>query len=267
MNDEHWKTIIATRQTGYLVIRLDRPEALNALNHELMTELAACVRKADADPAVGCIIITGSERAFAAGADVREMVKKTYPQMLEGDYLADEWKALSDCRTPLVAGVAGYALGGGCELALLCDMIIAADTAKFGQPEITLAVAPGGGGTQRLTRAIGKAKAMDLILTGRTIDALEAERCGLISRLVPVGQLMDECYAVATQIATQSSLATRLNKELVNAAFESTLSQGLAFERRVFQSMFALADRQEGMTAFLEKRRPVFARDSEESAG
>ncbi|MEA5363115.1 enoyl-CoA hydratase [Amycolatopsis sp., V23-08] len=238
-------------------ITLNRPEALNALNLQAMREITTAAAGLDRDPDVGAIVVTGSAKAFAAGADVKEMAPRSFGDVFAADWFAG-WDALSRVRTPLVAGVAGYALGGGCELAMMCDVLIAADTAKFGQPEITLGVIPGMGGSQRLTRAIGKAKAMDLILTGRTIDAAEAERAGLVSRLVAADALLAETTATASKIASMSKPAAMLAKEAVNRAFESSLSEGLLFERRLFHATFATHDQKEGMAAFTEKRPAEF---------
>lgn len=238
-------------------ITLNRPDALNALNVQVMREVTDLATRLDDDPSIGAIVLTGSAKAFAAGADIKEMTPHTFSEALAADLFAG-WSALGRVRTPLIAAVAGYALGGGCELAMLCDIIIAADTATFGQPEITLGVIPGMGGSQRLTRAIGKAKAMDLCLTGRTIDATEAERSGLISRVVPADTLLDETIAVARKIASMSAPAAMLVKEAVNRSFETTLSEGILHERRLFHSTFATHDQKEGMAAFTEKRQPTF---------
>ena len=253
-----YETLIVEDSEGVLLIRLNRPEALNALNSTLLRELAGVVREAEADDAVRCLVITGSEKAFAAGADIKEMSSKTYPEMLKSDFFAGEAEAVARCRKPVIAAVSGFALGGGCELAMMCDFIIASETAKFGQPEINLGVTPGIGGTQRMTRAIGKAKAMDLMLTARMMDAAEAERSGLVSRVVPADKLLDEAMTAARKIASQSPLAAMLNKELVNAAFETTLDAGVKLERRLFHSLFSFADQKEGMAAFVEKRKPQF---------
>ena len=252
--------IVETPDTapGVTLIRLNRPEALNALNSVLLGELGQALAAAQADDAVGCIVITGSAKAFAAGADVKEMSDKTYPQMFKEDFFGAGGRGVDSIRKPIIAAVAGYALGGGCELAMMCDFILAADTAKFGQPEINLGVAPGIGGTQRLTRLVGKSKAMDMILTGRMMGAEEAERAGLVSRIFPADTLIDETLAVARNIAAQSPLAAAMNKELVNAAYETTLSTGIALERRLFHSLFAFDDQKEGMAAFVEKRKPAF---------
>ena len=243
---------------GVALIRLNRPEALNALNTQLLGELAQALGAAEADDAVGCIVLTGSTKAFAAGADIKEMSDKTYAQMFKQDFFTAGARAIEQCRKPIVAAVSGYALGGGCELAMMCDFILASDTAKFGQPEINLGVAPGIGGTQRLTRLVGKSKAMDMILTGRMMDAVEAERAGLVSRIFPADSLVDEALAVAAKIAAQSPLAVAMNKELVEAAYETTLTTGVALERRLFHSLFAFEDQKEGMAAFVEKRKPSF---------
>jgi enoyl-CoA hydratase len=243
---------------GVALIRLNRPEALNALNTQLLGELAQALGAAEADDAVGCIVLTGSTKAFAAGADIKEMSDKTYAQMFKQDFFTAGARAIEQCRKPIVAAVSGYALGGGCELAMMCDFILASDTAKFGQPEINLGVAPGIGGTQRLTRLVGKSKAMDMILTGRMMDATEAERAGLVSRIFPADSLVEEALAVAAKIAAQSPLAVAMNKELVEAAYETTLTTGVALERRLFHSLFAFEDQKEGMAAFVEKRKPSF---------
>ena len=253
-----YETILVETADGVCLIRLNRPEALNALNSQLLSEVARAVEAAEADEAVGCVVITGSERAFAAGADIKEMAPKTYAEMFKADFFAGDPEAVAICRKPVIAAVAGYALGGGCELAMQADFIIAADSAKFGQPEINLGVAPGIGGTQRLTRSVGKSKAMDLILTGRMMGAEEAERCGLAARVVPADQLMEETMTAAKKIAASSQLAAMMNKEMVNAAFETPLHQGVRLERRLFHSLFAFEDQKEGMSAFVEKRKPEF---------
>jgi enoyl-CoA hydratase len=250
--------LILEQQEGFAIIRLNRPAALNALNGTMMDELSLVIPALDADPATRAIILTGSEKAFAAGADIREMATKTFPEAVSEDFITRNWEAVARCRTPVIAAVAGFALGGGCELAMMCDIIIAADTARFGQPEITLGIPPGAGGTQRLPRAIGKAKAMEMILTGRMIDAAEAERSGLVSRVVPAATLMDEARAVAAKIAGLSPLAVQLAKELVDAAYETPLAQGVREERRIFHAAFATEDQKEGMAAFVEKRKPAF---------
>ncbi|MFD2474755.1 enoyl-CoA hydratase [Amycolatopsis silviterrae] len=238
-------------------ITLNRPKALNALNLQTMRELTAVAADLDRSDDVGAIVLTGSDRAFAAGADIKEMAPRTYSEMHAEDWFAG-WDALTRVRTPLIAAVAGHALGGGCELAMMCDLLLAADTARFGQPEITLGVIPGMGGSQRLTRAIGKAKAMDLILTGRTMKAEEAERAGLVSRVVPAADLLTEAVAVAEKIGSMSFIAATTAKEAVNRVFESTLAEGVLFERRVFHALFATHDQKEGMAAFVEKRTAEF---------
>ena len=243
---------------GVLLIRLNRPGALNALNSELLGELSRAVAAAEADDAVRCLVLTGSEKAFAAGADIKEMAGQSYAEMFKADFFAGEAEAVARCRKPVIAAVSGYALGGGCELAMMCDFIIASETAKFGQPEINLGVTPGIGGTQRMTRAVGKAKAMDLMLTGRMMDAAEAERAGLVARVVPAERLMDETMEAARKIASQSPLAAMMNKELVGVALETTLDAGVRVERRLFHSLFAFADQKEGMAAFVEKRKPAW---------
>ncbi len=253
-----YETLLVERRDGAALIRLNRPKALNALNAQLLEELCACLDVLEADAEIGAIVITGSEKAFAAGADIKEMSGKGYADMFKADYFAAPASRIERVRKPLIAAVAGYALGGGCELAMMCDMIFAADTARFGQPEITLGVAPGIGGTQRLTRAVGKAKAMDLILTARQMDAAEAERCGLVARVVAAERLIDEAMDAAAKIAALSRLAVMMNKELVNAAFETTLAEGVRLERRLFHSLFAFEDQKEGMAAFTEKRPPAF---------
>ncbi|WP_137725539.1 enoyl-CoA hydratase [Prescottella subtropica] len=252
-----FETIKVERNGRVGVITLNRPKALNALNAQLMTEVVAAVEDFDRDRGIGAILLTGSDRAFAAGADIKEMQPKSFMDMYIDDYFS-AWDRLAAARTPIIAAVAGYALGGGCELAMMCDVLIAADTAKFGQPEIKLGVLPGIGGSQRLTRAIGKAKAMDLCLTGRTMGVEEAERAGLVSRIVPAADLLDEALATATTIAEMSLPITLMVKESVNRSFETTLSEGVRFERRTFHSAFATDDQKEGMAAFAEKRDPNF---------
>jgi enoyl-CoA hydratase len=239
------------------VITLNRPKMLNALSFGVFREIAAAVDDLEANDGVGCIVVTGSEKAFAAGADIKEMQPKGYIEMFSNDFIAIRGDRVATCRKPTIAAVSGYALGGGCELAMMCDIIIASDTAKFGQPEITLGTIPGIGGTQRLTRAIGKSKAMDLCLTGRMMDAAEAERAGIVSRIVPTEKLMDEALAIAEKIASMSRPAAEMAKSAINRAFETALSEGLNVERDLFHSTFALEDRFEGMTAFIEKRKPV----------
>lgn len=240
------------------LITLDRPKALNALNDALMDELGQALLGFESDPQIGAIIITGSEKAFAAGADISAMKDWSYMDVYTSEYITRNWETIKQIRKPVIAAVGGYALGGGCELAMMCDVVIAADSARFGQPEIKLGIIPGAGGTQRLPRAISKAKAMDLILTGRMMNAEEAERAGLVSRVVPAAQLLDEALAVATQIASMSLPSVMMAKECVNQAYESGLAQGLVFERRLFHSLFATEDQKEGMAAFVEKRSPAF---------
>jgi enoyl-CoA hydratase len=239
------------------VIRLNRPQALNALNAEMIGEIAAAVDAFEADAAIGCMVVTGSDKAFAAGADIKEMAAKTYMEAFMSDFAAT-WDRVAHARKPVIAAVAGFALGGGCELAMQCDLIIAADTARFGQPEIKLGIIPGIGGTQRLTRAVGKAKAMDLILTGRMMDAAEAERAGLVARVVPAADLMAEAMKAAEAVAALSLPSVMVAKEAVNRAFEVSLAEGVAFERRVFHALFATEDQKEGMAAFVEKRPAKF---------
>jgi len=252
-----FQNIVVETQGRVGVIRLNRPQALNALNRALIAELGQAITACDADEAVGCVLITGNDKAFAAGADIKEMADKTFIEAYLGNFAAS-WDHLARARKPIVAAVAGFALGGGCELAMQCDIVIAADNAKFGQPEIKLGVIPGIGGTQRLTRAVGKAKAMDLILTGRMMDAAEAERAGLVARVVPAASLMEEAMKVAGTIATMSLPSVLAGKEAVNRAFETSLAEGVAFERRVFHALFATNDQKEGMNAFVEKRKPVW---------
>ena len=253
----NYETILVSRSERVGTITLNRPEALNALNSQVMAEVTFAAAEFDADPGIGAIIITGSAKAFAAGADIKEMATLSFSEVFGSDFFAD-WGKLAAVRTPLIAAVGGYALGGGCELAMMCDVLIAAETAKFGQPEIKLGVLPGMGGSQRLTRAVGKAKAMDMILTGRTIDAAEAERIGLVSRVVAADDLLEEANAVATTISQMSRSASRMAKEAVNRAFEASLAEGLLYERRLFHSAFATEDQTEGMAAFSEKRAPNF---------
>ncbi len=253
-----YETLIVEAHDAVTLIRLNRPQALNALNDQLMDELTAALDATEADDAVHCVVITGSERAFAAGADIKEMMTKDYVQAYREDFITRNWERVTRCRKPVIAAVSGFALGGGCELAMMCDFIIASDTAKFGQPEITLGVSPGAGGTQRLTRLIGKSKAMDMILTGRMMDATEAESAGLVSRVVPAASLIEEALAAAAKIAALSPISMMLTKEMVNAAYETTLYEGVRLERRLFHSMFALADQKEGMAAFSEKRKAEF---------
>jgi enoyl-CoA hydratase len=252
-----FESILVDRDGRVGIITLNRPQALNALNSQMMTEITTAAAELDGDRGIGAIIITGSAKAFAAGADIKEMSSLTFAEVFGSDLFAG-WSRLAAIRTPTIAAVAGHALGGGCELAMMCDLLIAADTAKFGQPEIKLGVLPGMGGSQRLTRAIGKAKAMDLILTGRSIDAAEAERSGLVSRVVPADDLLTEAKKVGATIAGMSLSAAQMAKEAVNRAFESTLAEGLLYERRLFHSAFATDDQSEGMAAFIAKRPPNF---------
>ncbi|APX01627.1 MULTISPECIES: enoyl-CoA hydratase [Arthrobacter] len=249
--------ILVERRGRVGLVTLNRPEALNALDRTTLEELVAAVSAMDTDPGVGAVVITGSGKAFAAGADIKEMADKGYLEMYDADWFRG-WEDLTRLRIPLIAAVSGFALGGGCELAMMCDFIIAGDNAKFGQPEINLGVVPGMGGSQRLTRAVGKAKAMDMILTGRFIDAAEAERSGLVARVVPAADTVEEALKAAEVIASKSKPAAMLAKEAVNAAFETGLAQGVLFERRLFHSLFASEDQKEGMAAFTEKRQPEF---------
>ena len=244
------------RRTG--VITLNRPQQLNALNDALMDALGVALAAFDADDAIGSIVITGSDKAFAAGADIASLATLTMQDAYAGDLVTRNWEAIRRVRKPVIAAVAGFALGGGCELVMMCDIVIAADSAKFGQPEIRIGMIPGAGGTQRLPRAVGKAKAMDMVLTGRTMDAAEAERAGLVSRVVPAAELTSAALAIAQGINELSAISTMMAKEAVNRAFESPLADGVMFERRLFQSLFATEDQKEGMAAFLEKRKPVF---------
>lgn len=252
-----YETILTETRGRVLLITLNRPKALNAINAQLTGEVIRAATEADADPNIGCIVITGSAKAFAAGADIKEMQHATYAEMYAGDRFAD-WDRFIAVRKPIIAAVAGYALGGGCELAMMCDIILAADTAQFGQPEIKLGVMPGIGGSQRLTRFVGKAKAMEMCLTGRMMDAAEAERSGLVSRVIAADRLLDEAMTAAATIATMSLPIAMMTKEAVNRAYETTLTEGIRFERRVFHAMFATNDQKEGMAAFVEKRPPRF---------
>jgi len=252
-----YETLLVERRGGVALVTLNRPHALNALNKILLDELLDALARFSDDDAVDVVVLTGSDKAFAAGADIKEMKDFTYMDAYLGDHTTG-WDKVATFRKPLIAAVAGFALGGGCEVALMCDFIIAADNAKFGQPEITLGILPGMGGTQRLTRAVGKAKAMDMVLTGRMIDAAEAERIGMVARVVPAEKLMDEAMAAAEKIAALSRPAVMMAKESVNRAFETTLAEGLRFERRLFHSLFASEDQKEGMAAFVEKRKPQF---------
>jgi enoyl-CoA hydratase len=252
-----YETILVETRGKVGLITLNRPKALNALNGQILSELLEATAAFDADPAIMAMVLTGSEKAFAAGADIKEMQAQSYADMYLSDHFV-QWEAFTRVRKPIVAAVAGYALGGGCELAMMCDIVIAAETAKFGQPEITLGVIPGMGGSQRLTRVVGKAKAMDMVLTGRMMDAAEAERSGLVSRVVPAGDLVDEALKVAARIAEMSLPSVLMAKEAVNRAYETTLAEGLRFERRLFHSLFAFDDQKEGMAAFAEKRAAHF---------
>jgi enoyl-CoA hydratase len=253
-----YQNILVERRGAVGIVTLNRPAALNALNAALIAELASAIDDLEGDAAIGAIVLTGSEKAFAAGADVKEMVSKTYPEIYCEDFITRGWERIGQCRKPVIAAVAGFALGGGCEIAMMCDIVIAADTARFGQPEITLGTMPGAGGTQRLTRFVGKAKAMDLCLTGRMMDAAEAERAGLVSRVVPLAELLPEAIKVAERIAQMSRPVAMMVKESVNRTYETTLAEGVRFERRLFHSTFATEDQKEGMAAFIEKRKPAF---------
>jgi enoyl-CoA hydratase len=252
-----YENVIVETRDGVGLVTLNRPKALNALNSQLIDELNEALSAFQADAEVGCVVITGSEKSFAAGADVREMKDMTFTDVYLKNFLAN-WDRISEFRKPIIAAVSGFCLGGGCELALICDFIIASDTAKFGMPEVTLGIIPGSGGTQRLARSIGKAKAMDMILTGRFMDAAEAESCGLVSRVVTAEKLLEEALAAAAKISSYSQPVVMMAKEAVNRSFEMSLDEGLRFERRLIHSMFALEDQKEGMAAFLEKRKPAF---------
>ena len=253
-----YENILVERKGGVGVITLDRPQAMNALNGALIAELETALGAFEDDDDIGCIVITGSTKAFAAGADIKEMQPKSYMDVYLDDFITKGWEKVSQVRKPVIAAVAGYALGGGCEIAMMCDFILAADSAKFGQPEITIGTIPGSGGTQRLTRFVGKSKAMELCLTGRMMDAEEAERAGLVARIVPAAELKEEAMATARKIAGLSRPAVLMAKEAVNRAFETSLAEGLVFERRAFHALFASEDQKEGMAAFLEKRTPRF---------
>ena len=253
-----FENIIVEKREAVGLITLNRPQALNALCNALVVELGQALDDMEADDTIGCVVLTGSEKAFAAGADIKEMQSQSYMDAYLADFITTGWERVTTCRKPIIAAVAGYALGGGCEMAMMCDFILAADTAKFGQPEITIGTIPGAGGTQRLTRAAGKAKSMDMILTGRMMDAEEAERAGLASRIVPADGLVEEAMKTAAKIASMSRPSVIMAKEAVNRAFETTLSEGVRFERRLFHSTFATEDQKEGMAAFAEKRKPVF---------
>ena len=253
-----YENILVDSKNGVGIITLNRPQALNALNGALIVDLEAALDGFEADDDIGCIVITGSDKAFAAGADINEMAPKSFMDVYLEDFITKGWEKVSQVRKPVIAAVAGYALGGGCEIAMMCDFIIAAENARFGQPEITIGTIPGSGGTQRLTRFVGKSKAMEMILTGRMMDAEEAERSGLVSRVVAVDELLDEALAVAQRIAKLSRPSVLMAKEAVNRAYETTMSEGIRFERRVFHSSFATKDKDEGMAAFIEKREPQF---------
>jgi enoyl-CoA hydratase len=253
-----YQNIFIERRGAVGIITLNRPAAVNALNAALIAELSSALDDLENDPVIGAIVLTGNEKAFAAGADVKEMVSKSYPEIYREDFITRGWERVAQCRKPVIAAVAGFALGGGCEIAMMCDIVIAADTARFGQPEITLGTIPGAGGTQRLTRFVGKAKAMDLCLTGRMMDAVEAERAGLVSRIVPAAELLSEAAKIAERIAGMSQPIAMMVKEAVNRSYETTLAEGVRFERRLFHSSFAIEDRREGMAAFIEKRKPTF---------
>jgi enoyl-CoA hydratase len=261
MSSSHQFIVVETRGDGPRktgLVTLNRPKQLNALNDGLMDELGAALLAFDADDAIGCIVVTGSEKAFAAGADIGAMATSNYMDMVRNNFITRNWETIRQVRKPVIAAVAGFALGGGCELVMMCDIVIAADTARFGQPEIKLGVIPGAGGTQRLPRAIGKAKAMDLVLTGRMMDAAEAERAGLVSRVVPAAELLTTALAAAATICQMGGPSVALAKECVDRAYEGTLSEGVQYERRVFHSLFASEDQKEGMEAFLAKRTPAF---------
>lgn len=255
-----YENIVVETRGKVGIVTLNRPKALNALSPELMRELSSTLERFEADENIGCTIITGNEKAFAAGADIKAMKDKTYMDVYKADFITAEWESVTRCRKPVIAAVSGFALGGGCELAMMCDFILAADNARFGQPEINLGIIPGAGGTQRLPRFVGKSKAMEMVLLGqaRMMDAQEAERCGLVSRVVPLAELMNEAMKAAEKIAELSLPIVMMAKESVNRAFESTLAEGVRFERRLFHSAFATEDQKEGMAAFVEKRKPAF---------
>jgi enoyl-CoA hydratase len=253
-----YENILVETRGAVGLITLNRPKALNALCAALVREMGDALDRFEADDAIGAVVITGSEKAFAAGADIKEMADKSYMDAFLGDFITNGWERITTCRKPIIAAVAGFALGGGCELAMMCDTIIAAESARFGQPEITLGIIPGAGGTQRLTRFVGKAKAMDMVLTGRMMDAAEAERSGLVSRVVANDKLIEEALKIATQIAALSRPSVLAAKEAVNRAYETTLAEGVRFERRLFHALFATADQKEGMAAFIAKRKPDF---------
>jgi enoyl-CoA hydratase len=253
-----YETVLVERRGAVGLVTMNRPKALNALSAQVIAEIEAALSELDGDDTIGALVLTGSDKAFAAGADIREMVERDFISATASDFIAP-WQKIAEHRKPLIAAVAGFALGGGCELAMMCDLILAADTARFGQPEINLGTIPGAGGTQRLIRAIGKAKAMELILTGRTMDAAEAERSGLVARVVPAAELIEEAVRVGETIAAKSRPIVAMAKDAVNAAYEASLSEGLRIERRLFYATFATADRHEGMSAFVEKRPAIFA--------
>jgi enoyl-CoA hydratase len=258
MNSGEYSNILVERRGAVGIVTLNRPQALNALNAALIAELGMAFDDLEADPTIGAIVLTGNDKAFAAGADIKEMAEKTYIEAYSEDFITRGWERVAQCRKPVIAAVAGFALGGGCEVAMMCDIVIATETARFGQPEINLGTMPGAGGTQRLPRFIGKAKAMDLCLTGRMMDAAEAERAGLVSRIVAPDQLMPEAIAVAERIGQLSRPVAMMVKEAVNRAFETTLAEGVRFERRLFHATFATEDQKEGMAAFIAKRKPAF---------
>ena len=253
-----YQDIIVERRGRVGIVTFNRPKALNALCNSLVRELGLALDEFEGDADIGAILITGSEKAFAAGADIKEMKDRGFVDVYQADFITRGWERIAQCRKPVIAAVAGYALGGGCEMAMMCDIILAADNAKFGQPEITLGVLPGAGGTQRLTKLVGKSKAMEMCLSGRMMDAVEAERSGLVARVVPASQLMDEAVKLAERIAGMSAPIAMMVKEAVNRAYETTLAEGIRFERRLFHAAFATADQKEGMTAFAEKRPPAF---------
>jgi len=253
-----YQDIIFDRKGRVGIVTLNRPKALNALCDSLVAELGSAFDDLEADTEIGAVVITGGEKAFAAGADIKEMKDRSFVDVYRGDFITRGWERIAQCRKPVIAAVAGYALGGGCEMAMMCDIILAADNAKFGQPEITLGVLPGAGGTQRLTRLVGKSKAMEMCLSGRMMDAAEAERSGLVARVVPLAQLMEEALKLAERIAGMSAPIAMMVKESVNRAYATTMAEGIRFERRLFHSLFALDDQKEGMAAFVEKRKPNF---------
>lgn len=252
------KNVLTEIRENVIIATLNRPDALNALNDQLMDDLSLIVDEYEKNNDLKCLILTGSEKAFAAGADIKQMQPKSYMDVYKEDFITRNWERISRCRKPTIAAVSGYALGGGCELAMMCDFMVASESAKFGQPEINLGVSPGAGGTQRLTRFIGKSKSMDMCLTGRMMDAAEAESIGLVSRVLPSENFIDEVTKIASEVAKKSLVATMMTKEMVNRAYETTLSEGVRFERRLFHSMFATKDKAEGMAAFVEKRKPNF---------